>query len=398
MNNERSLILVTGATGNVGRQVVFQLLRAGARVRALTRNPSSASLPEGVEVVRGDLSVPDTRHAGLNGVDAVFLAWPFFTAEGAAATLDAITKHARLIVYVSALPVRDDIDRKIKPITVWAEIEGLIEQSGLEWTFLRCSGFATNTVRFWAPQIRADGVVRWPFGAAARSLIHELDIAAVAVRALTGDGHAGAKYVLTGPQALTQVEQVRTIGEAIGRPLRYEEISPETARQQMLTGGWPSPLVDSALYYWAKLVTEPEPVTTKVEELTGTPSRTFRQWASDHAGDFRRPSAEEVAMTTKAVADEYVSLFRQGKLGGAAMKRLFSADLVRVEPAEMGGPPVEMRGIEAVEENMRKFMDNNVIHGVEIDGPFVGEGRFAVRFAIDTTFKPTGERTTVTKM
>lgn len=103
-------------------------------------------------------------------------------------------------------------------------------------------------------------------------------------------------------------------------------------------------------------------------------------------------------MTTKAVADEYVSLFRQGKFGGAAMKRLFSADLVRVEPAEMGGPPVEMRGIEAVEENMRKFIDNNEIHGVEIDGPFVGDGRFAVRFAIDTTFKPTGERTTIMKM
>lgn len=128
--------------------------------------------------------------------------------------------------------------------------------------------------------------MRWPYGEAARSLIHERDIAAVAVRVLTEDGHGGEKYVLTGPEALTQVEQVRAIGEAIGRSLRFEEISPEAARKQMLAGGWPPSLADGALDYWAKLVMEPEPVTHVVEEVTGAPARTFGQWALDHADDF----------------------------------------------------------------------------------------------------------------
>ncbi len=112
-----------------------------------------------------------------------------------------------------------------------ADMERLIEQSGLEWTFLRPSGFATNT-RLWAGQIRESGVVRWPYGAAARSLIHESDIAAVAARALTADGYGGAKHVLTGPELITQAEQVRTIGEAIGRPVRWEEVPPDAVRRR----------------------------------------------------------------------------------------------------------------------------------------------------------------------
>jgi uncharacterized protein YbjT (DUF2867 family) len=131
--------------------------------------------------------------------------------------------------------------------------------------------------------------VRWPYGAAARSLIHERDIAAVAVRALTEDGHAGAQYVLTGPQVLTQVEQVRTIGEVIGRPLRWEEISREAARQQLLAAWGDSSFVDRALAAWAEMVTEPEPVTPTVEEITGAPARTFREWAIDHADAFVSP-------------------------------------------------------------------------------------------------------------
>jgi uncharacterized protein YbjT (DUF2867 family) len=285
--NSQSVILVTGATGTVGRHVVSQLLRTGLEVRALTRNPTSTHLPDGVDVVRGDLSDPDTLHASLDGVQAVFLVWPGLTVQTGPAVLDVVAKHARRIVFLSSLSIRDDVDQQADPITDFhADMEHLIEQSGLQWTFLRASGFATNTLR-WAPQIRADGVVRWVYAAAARSLIHEQDIAAVAVRALTGDGHGGAKYVLTGPQALTQAEQVRTIGEVIGRPLRYEEISPEAGRRQLLAEGWPPSFVAGALNYWAKLVTEPELVTPTVEELTGVPARTFREWAIDHAGDFR---------------------------------------------------------------------------------------------------------------
>jgi uncharacterized protein YbjT (DUF2867 family) len=283
------VILVTGATGNVGRHVVTQLLHTGARVRALARDPASAGLPGGVDVVRGDLSAPGTLDACLNGVDAVFLLWPGLTADLAPAVLDAIRKHARRLVFLSSLGIRDDLERQPDPINAFhADIEHVIEQSGLEWTFLRPGGFATNTL-WWAPQIRADGVVRWAYGACARASIHERDIAAVAVRVLTGHGHGATKYLLTGPRTLTQVEQVQIIGEVIGRSLRFEEISPEAMRSQLLTR-LPPAVVDGALTYWARLVTEPEVVSPTVEEITGAPARPFRAWVSDHASDFLRTS------------------------------------------------------------------------------------------------------------
>lgn len=217
----------------------------------------------------------------------MFLIWPFITAEVAPAVLDVVSKYARRPVYLSSMSVRDDVEEQADPISAFrADMECLIEESGLEWTFHRCSGCARNTLR-WAEQIRADGVVRWPYGEAARSLIHERDIATVAAPALTGDGHGGKTYALTGPEALSQVEQVRAIGEAIGRPLRYEEISPEAARQQMLAGCWPPSVVDSLLDTHAEMVTELELVTHTLEEIIGTPARTFREWAIDHAVDFR---------------------------------------------------------------------------------------------------------------
>jgi uncharacterized protein YbjT (DUF2867 family) len=279
--------LVIGATGNVGRQVVEELTSAGAAVRALARTPESAGLPASAEVVRGDLTDPAGLDACLAGVDAVFLVWPFLNAQAAPPVLEAIGRHARRIVYLSAMSVRDDRDEQAETISGFhAEMERLIERSGLEWTFLRPGGFAANT-REWAPGIRAEGVVRWPYAGAARSLIHERDIAAVAARTLTGDGHLGARYALTGPEAVAQAEQVRLIGEAIGRPLRFEEISREEAHGLLVAKGWPAPLADGALDGWASLVREPEPVTSTVEDLTGVPARTFGAWASDHAGDFR---------------------------------------------------------------------------------------------------------------
>jgi uncharacterized protein YbjT (DUF2867 family) len=213
------VILVTGATGTVGRQTVSQLLGAGAAVRALTRDPVAARLPRDVDVVGGDLSDPDTLAPALEDVEAVFLIWPFTTTEGAPAVLDAIERETRRLVYLSSAG-----GQRPDPVGMFhADLERLIEESKLEWTFLRPSGFATNTL-MWAAQIREGGVVRWPYGAAARSLIHESDIAAVAVRALTGEGHGGAKHVLTGPELLTQADQVRTIGDVIGSPARWEDV------------------------------------------------------------------------------------------------------------------------------------------------------------------------------
>ena len=282
----KSTILVAGATGNVGGQIVAQLRATGASVRALVRNLDSATFPYGVEVARGDLDAPDTLDVALDGVGSVFLVSPFLTAAGAPAVLDMITRHARRVVYLSSMGVRDERNEQTNPIDAFhADIERLIRQSRLGWTFVRSSGMATNTL-WWAPQIRTDGIVRWFHGDASRSLIHERDVAAVAVRALTEGGHGGKTYRVTGPRALTQIEQVHVIGEAVGRPLRWEEASPEAARQQLLAG-MPPAVVDGILSAHAQFAAEPEPVTSTVEEITGAPAHTFREWAIDHAGDFR---------------------------------------------------------------------------------------------------------------
>ncbi|MGW7481303.1 NAD(P)H-binding protein [Nonomuraea muscovyensis] len=267
-------VLVTGATGTVGRQVAAHLGGTGAEVRALARDPRALE-QQGIEVVRGDLADPHTLHAPLAGVDAVFLVWPFATAEGMAEVLDVIAEHARRVVYLSSAAVRDHEQRA----------ERLIERTGLAWTFLRPHVFAANALR-WATQIRAEGAVRGPYGAATMAPIHEHDIAAVAVRALTGDGHDGASYELTGPESLAQTEQVRVIGEVIGRPVRWIETSPATARREMLDRGWPDAAVDGVLQAQAALVTEPGPVTSTVEKVTGAAARTFREWVHDHSSAF----------------------------------------------------------------------------------------------------------------
>ncbi|MET9519769.1 NAD(P)H-binding protein [Streptomyces sp. NPDC002994] len=287
-------ILVTGATGKVGGQVVAQLSAAGVPVRALVRRPgaeTAAALPEGVEVTGGDLDDPTSLEAALDGVESVFLVWPFLTAEAAPPVLEVIGKHARRVVYLSSEGVGGGEGRKPSgdAITMFhTEMERLIEEaeSGLEWTFLRPTGFAGNTLG-WAEQIRTTGVVRAPFAGLARPLIHEADMAAVAVRALTTDALVGARPVLSGPGLLTGEEQLRIIGDALGRSLRFDEQSPDAAREEMTANGWPAGIVDAVLRAQAAMAASPEPVTDSVERITGSQARSFRQWAEDHAADFR---------------------------------------------------------------------------------------------------------------
>ncbi|MFD9486887.1 NAD(P)H-binding protein [Streptomyces sp. NPDC059991] len=280
-------ILVTGATGNVGRQVVAQLVAEGIGVRALARRPQAAGALDGAEVATGDLAEPESLEAALTGIDTVFLIWPFLTTEGAPAVLEAIGRHARRIVYLSSSGVREDAGRQSDPINqLHADMEALIEGSALEWAVLRSNTIASNTLG-WAAQIRSTGAVRGP-GIAPTAVIHERDVAAVAVRVLadTGQGQAGVKHVLTGPEVVSRTEQVRAIGEAIGRPLRFEEVPVEIAREQMLADGRPPALVE-ALLASAEKRSRSDLVTGTVEEITGKAARTFRVWAGDHADDFR---------------------------------------------------------------------------------------------------------------
>ncbi len=146
--------------------------------------------------------------------------------------------------------------------------------------------FAANALGWWAPQIRAGDVVRWPYLTVPTAPINERDVAAVAVRALCDDAHSGAEYDLTGPQSLSQFEQIATIGSVLGRSLRIEEISPEDWLGKM-PGSLPSPAARYLLDAWAAAIGQPAFVTSKVTELTGLPARTFLEWAADHAAQFR---------------------------------------------------------------------------------------------------------------
>ena len=262
-------ILVTGATGNVGKHVVSELAGAGIPVVGISRHP-------GEHGVYGDLTDVRTLQSAMEDVESVFLIWPGFGGEMAAPVIDLIAERARRIVYLSASEPAG---------TFHADIERRIERSGLSWTFLRPGGFATNTLGL-AEQIRT-GLVRWPFGESARALIHEKDIAAVAVHVLMSAGHSGAKYVLSGPEVITQAEQVRVIGEVVGREVRWEDLPPEVAREQLLAAWGNADFVDGALRAWSAFVDSPELATGAVQALTGRKPRTFREWAVDHADDFR---------------------------------------------------------------------------------------------------------------
>ncbi len=281
-------ILVTGATGRVGREIVSQLLATDARVRALTRNPEAAGLPPDVEVVRGDLTVPATLDECLDGVDAVFLVWTN-PVDAAHAAVDRIARQARRIVLLtSPHQTPHPFFQQPNPLAaLYAEIERLIMASGLRWTFLRPGMFAANALGWWAPQIRAGDVVRWPYGDAPTAPIHERDIAEVAVHALLEEGHDGREHVLTGPESLSQREQVATIGDVIGRSLRFEEISPEEARREL---PFPLPAMNMLLNAWAAAIGLPAFVTSTVAEITGRPPRTFRDWVIDHAEKFQSAS------------------------------------------------------------------------------------------------------------
>jgi uncharacterized protein YbjT (DUF2867 family) len=244
-------------------------------------------LPSAVEVVFGDLTVPESFDAALQGVGAVFLVWtaPLTTAQAIAARL---ATHAERIVFLSSPhQTPHPFFQQPNPMALLhAEIERLIAATGLASTIIRPGMFASNTLNWWAAQIRNGDVVRWPYGAAETAPIDERDIASVVARALCEDGHTGADYVLTGPESLSQAEQVRAIGDAIGRRIRFEELSPEDFRRET-AGTWPAPVVDMLLAAWKATLGWPAFVTSTVFDVVGSLPRTFSWWAADHTDAFR---------------------------------------------------------------------------------------------------------------
>ncbi|MGW0810843.1 NmrA family NAD(P)-binding protein [Nonomuraea sp. NPDC002799] len=283
------MILITGATGTVGRPLVSVLADEGLKIRAVTRDPRAAGLPAGVEVVVGDPSRPDTMGAVLEGVTSLFL-HPRAVGE-AAVELLALARERGVgrVVALSAVNVDDDVadqpsrfqgDRN-------KEAEDAAVASGLDWVSLRSASFAVNTLRTWAPQIRAGDVVRGPYAAFAEPLIHEDDLAEVAARALLDTSLTFRKVRLTGPRSLSHEELVAAIGEVIGRPLRYQEVPPQAFEQSMIQRGLPKPFVEALLARYARGAGPAEGVTGEVEKILGRPARTFTEWVAGHAAAFQ---------------------------------------------------------------------------------------------------------------
>ncbi|VCU69811.1 NAD(P)H azoreductase [Pigmentiphaga humi] len=277
------MILVTGASGNIGRCVVRQLVEAGERVRALVRDPSSAAFPPGVQACAGDLAEPAGLAQAFDGVERMFL---FTPASGCGSVASAArAAGVRRAVLLSSAATQK-ADPRVNPIAARHDAaEKAVQAAGLAWTFLRPDSFAANALA-WAAGIRAQSEVRGAYPQAQRNPIHEEDVAAVAVAALLGSGHEQAAYLLTGPAIITQAGQAEAIGQAIGRPVRFVELTRECALEEM-AAHTPRPVAEKLLDYAAKSVHVPPLVTSAVEDVTGRPARSFARWAQDHAADFR---------------------------------------------------------------------------------------------------------------
>ncbi|MCP2256595.1 Uncharacterized conserved protein YbjT, contains NAD(P)-binding and DUF2867 domains [Streptoalloteichus tenebrarius] len=285
MWKELVVILITGGRGRIARATVARLHAAGHRVRVVSRAPDTLDVPEGVEVVGADLA-STTRASDwtpvLDGVTDVLL---YADPGGVDRFLDAASAR---IVLVSALVADDLVAPTGDPIArMHQAAEAAVRDSGLPWTFLRAGGFATNALG-WAASIRAERVVRAAYPESHSAPIHEQDIADVAALVLSADGseHEGRAYALTGPESLTQREQVDHIAAVLGEAVRFEEISAGDYRAML--GQWgDDSMVDTLLARLAEADGRPALVSTTYQELTGRPGRSFARWARDHVDSFR---------------------------------------------------------------------------------------------------------------
>jgi uncharacterized protein YbjT (DUF2867 family) len=284
------MILVTGATGAIGRPLVEFLVSKGAEVRAVTRAPKSANLPAGVEVVEGDPSRSETIAPHLDGVTAVFLHSRTFGETADRLLALARERGATRVVALSAMNIDDPLE--LQPSRYRGdrnkEAEDAAVASGLMWTSLRVSSFAGNLLQAWGAQIRAGDVVRYVYAAFQESLIDERDLVEVAASALLTDEPADRRLELTGPQSLSHEQMLAVIARATGRPLRYQEIPPEVAKQAMIRNGLPGPFVEGLMARYATYAGQQQhPVTDEVEKILGRPARTYAEWVADHVAAFQ---------------------------------------------------------------------------------------------------------------
>lgn len=284
------MILVIGGTGNVGGEVVRQLVAAGQKIRVLAREGKSAALKKlgtAVEIAEGDLARPDTLDAALRGIDRLYLLPPLvpMMQEWEAAAIQAAKRAG-----VKHVVKHSNMGAQYEGMTLprWHRAgEKLLESSGMAWTFVRPTGFMSNALG-WAATIKSQGAVYAPGGDGKISVVDPRDIAGVAVKALTERGHEGKAYDVTGPAALSTAEQVQTIAGAIGRPLTYVDVPEAAARDSMLKMGMPSVIVEAMLEFMAVVrAGQAATVSPSVQEVTGRPARTFDAWVKENVTAFR---------------------------------------------------------------------------------------------------------------
>jgi uncharacterized protein YbjT (DUF2867 family) len=276
------MILVTGATGNVGSEVVRALLAAGEDVRGLVRDGRANGVPPGAEPIVGDLNRAETVAPALKGASAVFLLSGYAGMEQILADARAAGVRRAVLLSSSAAPGGD---RSNAVARYHIESEEAVRASGLTWTFLQPRTFMTNTLQ-WIDELRDGDVVRAPFAGVRVATIDPRDVGAVAALALASDDHEGRTYALTGPESLLPGERVAVLGEVLGRDLRFEGQSDPEAREE-LSKAMPPQYVDAFMSFFAEGTLDESEVLPTVEEVTGRPPGTFREWATAHADAFR---------------------------------------------------------------------------------------------------------------
>ncbi|WP_236790628.1 NAD(P)H-binding protein [Amycolatopsis sp. GM8] len=273
------MFLITGATGNVGTEVVSALADAGERVRALVHRPD-APLPDGVEPVVGDLSEPDSLTDAFQGVQGIFLM------SGYSDSILARAREAgvrRVVLLSGGSAELEDLDNAISRYMTLTE--RAVRASGLSWTFLRPRAFMSNALA-WRPQLQAGDTVRAQFPKVRAARVDPRDIGEVAARALTDERHDGRIYNLTGPESLLPAELVAVLAEVLGRNLRCVELSNDETRAE-LQQGTPPEYIDAFFNFYVDGTLDEATIHPDVSDVTGRPARTFRQWAETHAARFR---------------------------------------------------------------------------------------------------------------
>lgn len=275
------MIVVTGATGNVGRPLVRALVAAGEQVTAVSRRIPTTPLPAGVRHQQADLTEPKNLRPVLDGAQALFLltSGDFMAAGGGLGDVleTARDSGVQRIVLLSSQGVGTG-DHS-------SELEDVVTQSGLDWTILRPGSFDTNTLQ-WADAVRAQRTVTAPFGDVALPTVDPADIAQVAAEVLRNADHAGAVYELTGPVAISPREQAAAIGDALGEPVRFVEQSRSEAKAAMVRF-MPEPVVERTLDMLGAPSAGLRRVSPDAERLLGRPPRTFAEWARHNIAAFR---------------------------------------------------------------------------------------------------------------